>query len=57
MTASEKRYGIVSAEERRTLGGLELVLLDMGFGLEPGAGVAAFQRSLAEAVAVSAGVA
>ncbi len=33
------------------LSGLELVLLEMGFGLEPGAGVAAFQRSLAESVA------
>src|SRR5436190_10910407 len=30
------------------LAGLELVLLEMGFGLEPGAGVAAFQRALAE---------
>ncbi|MFO0810677.1 MAG: alanine--glyoxylate aminotransferase family protein [Gemmataceae bacterium] len=39
------------------LAGLELVLLEMGFGLEPGAGVAAFQRSLADAVAVPAGVA
>ena len=37
--------------------GLELVLLEMGFGLEPGAGVAAFQRSLAETVAVPQGVA
>jgi aspartate aminotransferase-like enzyme len=38
------------------IAGLELVLLEMGFGLEPGAGVAAFQRSLAESVAVPAGV-
>jgi aspartate aminotransferase-like enzyme len=34
------------------LSGLELVLLEMGYGLEPGAGAAAFQRALAEAVAV-----
>src|SRR5438552_3818531 len=34
------------------LSGLELVLLEMGYGLEPGAGVAAAQRALAEAVAV-----
>jgi aspartate aminotransferase-like enzyme len=33
------------------LSGLELVLLEVGFGLEPGAGVAACQRALAEAVA------
>jgi aspartate aminotransferase-like enzyme len=33
------------------LAGLELVLLEVGYGLEPGAGVAAFQRSLAESVA------
>jgi aspartate aminotransferase-like enzyme len=33
------------------LSGLELVLLEMGYGLEPGAGVAAAQRSLAESVA------
>ena len=34
------------------LSGLELVLLEVGFGLEPGAGVAAAQRALADAVAV-----
>ena len=39
------------------LAGLELVLLEEGYGVEPGAGVAAFQRSLAESVAVPAGVA
>ena len=39
------------------ISGLELVLLEMGYGVEPGAGVAAFQRSLAESVAVPAGVA
>jgi aspartate aminotransferase-like enzyme len=33
------------------LSGLELVLLEMGHPIEPGAGVAAAQRSLAEAVA------
>jgi aspartate aminotransferase-like enzyme len=33
------------------LSGLELVLLEMGHALEPGAGVAAAQRVLAEAVA------
>ena len=33
------------------LSGLELVLLENGFGLEPGAGVAAAQRAFAEAVA------
>lgn len=37
------------------LAGLELVLLEMGYKMEAGAGVAAFQRSLAESVAVSAG--
>jgi serine---pyruvate transaminase len=34
------------------LAGLELVLLEAGYGVEPGAGVAAFQRALAESVAV-----
>jgi aspartate aminotransferase-like enzyme len=34
------------------LAGLELVLLEMSYGIEPGAGVAAFQRSLAESVGV-----
>ena len=33
------------------LSGLELVLLETGFGLEPGAGVAAAQRAFGEAVA------
>jgi aspartate aminotransferase-like enzyme len=33
------------------LAGLELVLLEVGYGVEPGAGVAAFQRALAEGVA------
>jgi aspartate aminotransferase-like enzyme len=33
------------------LAGLELVLLEMGFRLEPGAGVAAFQRALSETIA------
>jgi aspartate aminotransferase-like enzyme len=33
------------------LGGLELVLLEAGYGVEPGAGVAAFQKTLAESVA------
>ncbi|HEY1380469.1 MAG TPA: alanine--glyoxylate aminotransferase family protein [Gemmataceae bacterium] len=33
------------------LAGLELVLLEAGYGVEPGAGVAAFQRALAESVA------
>jgi aspartate aminotransferase-like enzyme len=33
------------------LGGLELALLEAGYGVEPGAGVAAFQRMLAESVA------
>jgi serine---pyruvate transaminase len=37
------------------LAGLELVLLEMGHGCEPGAGVAAAQRVLAEAVAVPQG--
>jgi aspartate aminotransferase-like enzyme len=32
------------------LAGLELVLLEAGYGVEPGAGVAAFQRALAESV-------
>jgi aspartate aminotransferase-like enzyme len=34
------------------LSGLELVLLEMGYGLEPGTGAVAFQRSLAESVAM-----
>ena len=34
------------------LSALELVLLEMGHGLEPGAGVAAAQRVLAESVAM-----
>jgi aspartate aminotransferase-like enzyme len=34
------------------LGGLELVLLETGYGIEPGTGVAAFQRALAESAAV-----
>jgi aspartate aminotransferase-like enzyme len=34
------------------VGALELTLLEMGHALEPGAGVAAVQRTLAEAVAV-----
>jgi aspartate aminotransferase-like enzyme len=38
------------------LSGLELVLLEMGYGVEPGAGVAAAQRALAEAVAQPAAV-
>jgi aspartate aminotransferase-like enzyme len=37
------------------LSGLELVLLEMGHALEPGAGMAAAQRSLAEAVAAPQG--
>jgi aspartate aminotransferase-like enzyme len=37
------------------LSGLELALLEMGHGLEPGAGVAAAQRVLAEAVAAPQG--
>ena len=32
------------------LSALELVLLEMGHAVEPGAGVAAFQRKLAESV-------
>ncbi len=39
------------------LAGLELALLEAGHGAEPGAGVAAFQRALAESVAAPAGVA
>src|SRR5262249_4389622 len=38
------------------LSGLELVLLEMGYSVEPGAGVAAAQRALAEAVAQPAAV-
>ncbi len=39
------------------LAGLELVLLEMGYAFEVGAGVAAAQRELAKAVAVPAGAA
>jgi aspartate aminotransferase-like enzyme len=37
------------------LSGLELVLLEMGHAIEPGAGLAAAQRVLAEAVATPQG--
>jgi aspartate aminotransferase-like enzyme len=39
------------------LAGLELVLVESGFRVEPGAGVAAFQRALAEGTAAPTGVA
>jgi aspartate aminotransferase-like enzyme len=37
------------------IGALELVLLEMGHAVEPGAGVTAFQQALAQAVAVPCG--